>query len=103
MADTGNKPRHGLFSRKDQEIELKITEKFSTDAESSKEKVQEIIPVSFSALFRFVHLDYCYSNRSPSYFNRFSTKLELFLDFVGLVAAFAAGAGNVRLSTLHSV
>ncbi|KAH8104691.1 P-loop containing nucleoside triphosphate hydrolase protein [Cristinia sonorae] len=45
-------------------------------------KSKEITPASFTSLFRF------------------STKFELFIDFIGLIAAFAAGAAQPLMSLL---
>ncbi|KAF8645234.1 hypothetical protein AX16_008061 [Volvariella volvacea WC 439] len=71
-------PRRGFFSRKN------INNEKANDAPKSDEKPAEpdLPPVPLSQLFRF------------------STKYELFLDFIGLIAAAAAGAAQPMMSLL---
>jgi len=74
------KPKRGFFARK----EAKVDEEKNLDvaAEVKDTKEPEVLPVSFTALFRF------------------STKFELFIDAIGLICAAAAGAAQPLMSLL---
>jgi ATP-binding cassette subfamily B (MDR/TAP) protein 1 len=68
-------------------------------------KVEEITPVSFSTLFRcatsLILKSFLSSSDADAYV-RYSTKFELFLDFIGLICAAAAGAAMVCLLLLST-
>ncbi|KAF8335497.1 P-loop containing nucleoside triphosphate hydrolase protein [Cantharellus anzutake] len=72
-----NKDGRGLPAADADHVEVPVDLK---DGEGEKNK--EIEPVSFSALFRF------------------STRLELFLDFIGIVCAVAAGGAQPLMALL---
>lgn len=87
------KAKGGLFSRKNKEeqktsekVQGQVNEKQTSEGtvilDDGRPRVEEIRPVGFASLFRF------------------STRLELFLDFIGLIAAAAAGAAQPLMSLL---
>ena len=88
----------GFFSRKKQSTTLddQTNEKGDTTTEV-KPTVPEVTPIPFTQLFRLVKLLWCFLdsifNTYPS--TRFSTKFELFINALGLVAAAASGAAQV--------
>ncbi|TFK40835.1 P-loop containing nucleoside triphosphate hydrolase protein [Crucibulum laeve] len=74
-------PKRGLFARKKAENPAKDEKNGDSTTEVAPIE-PEIPPVSFTQLFRF------------------STKYELFIDFIGLIAAAAAGAAQPLMSLL---
>jgi hypothetical protein len=75
------------------------SEKSSTDATVETKTEESLPPVSFFSLFRYeiIHLCAIRVHLMCMSFPRFSTKMELFLDAIGVVAAIAAGAAQVRV------
>lgn len=93
-----DKPAKSRFSlRKRQDIGADEKDAIHGDATEVDTPVsKELTPVSFSALFRYIqsfgqYLKYLLMPQS----GRFATRFELFLDFVGLIAAAGAGAAQV--------
>ncbi|KAG6891661.1 hypothetical protein C0992_012710 [Termitomyces sp. T32_za158] len=73
------KPKQGFFARR--KAAKTIDDEKSSDS-PAESKVPDVPPISFTQLFRF------------------STKYELFIDFIGLIAAAAAGAAAPLMSLL---
>lgn len=100
------KPRRGLFSNKSSPDSVKdaddSTEKKSAEhdaVETAPAAKPEVPPVGFTKLFRWVSYSSCASRmlRSTLLLSRFSTKTELFLNFIGLICACGAGAAQASL------
>jgi ATP-binding cassette, subfamily B (MDR/TAP), member 1 len=86
----------GFFSKKKPSttIDDNIDEKGGDITTEVKPTVPEVPPISFSQLFRSVEL-LCASEFNIYSLIRYSTRFELCVDAVGLVAAAAAGAAQV--------
>lgn len=61
-----------------------------------KDVSKDIPPISFTQLFRYVSRVSSYGHVLMSY-SSYSTRFEIFLDFVGLAAACASGSAQVCL------
>lgn len=87
VSQTPGPPKKGWFSKKDKPQDKVVDEKTpdeeTTDVKDEGKPVEEEVPpVSFASMFRF------------------STKFELFIDFIGLICAAAAGAAQPLMSLL---
>jgi ATP-binding cassette, subfamily B (MDR/TAP), member 1 len=90
-----HKPK-GFFSRRKSAVpDDNVDEKGGIITTEVKPVVPELAPVAFSELFRSVALLAAFSGFNAYLSNRYSTKYELFLNAIGLLAAIAAGAAQV--------
>jgi len=94
----GNKATKGGFlsHKKHSPVDENLEEKPAELSADVKPQENEVPPISFFQLFRYVLFDLLHiliDHRVNSY----STKFELFIDFIGLIAAAAAGAAQVSL------
>ncbi|KIL62960.1 hypothetical protein M378DRAFT_80370 [Amanita muscaria Koide BX008] len=81
------KPKRSIFSRRknDADVKKNANGEEKTEAKKDEAKTEPLVPpVSILALFRF------------------STKFEVFLDFIGLICAVAAGAAQPLMTLLFS-
>ena len=100
--------KKGFFSRRHAKKSPPVDDEKPKDAViegAGTTPAKQITPVGIAALFRCVlpprlHSPSLQSISSRSHPLRFSTKAELFMDFIGLIAAAAAGAAQVRSISL---
>jgi hypothetical protein len=89
--DSLEQPKHGELCP-----DVILKERDDNDSEINMAAPSGLTPVSFSAMFRSVVAGFAYFDASSdSLSSRFATRFELFLDFIGLVAAAGAGAAQV--------
>lgn len=60
----------------------------------------QLAPVSFFSLFRYVNYNRNRRNMCLTFSPRFATKLEIFLDLIGVLSAVCAGAAQVIQSVV---
>ena len=93
----------GFFSRKKPSTapDDNINEKGGNITTEVKPTVPEVPPISFLQLFRSVKFLSCFLDSILTYsLIRYSTKFELCIDALGLLAAVGAGAAQVRTDFL---
>lgn len=92
--------KKGFFSRKANKADSNGSDEKSKDTAVDGAPAKQIPPASFSSLFRSVSypafLYPFYVSSSLSLLSRFATKFELTINAIGLVAAAASGASQVR-------
>ena len=93
--------KRGFFARINwnrKNNEKDASEKASTDATVETKTEESLPPISFFSLFKYeiIHLCAVRALLIPTPFPRFSTKMELFLNAIGVLVAIAAGAAQVR-------
>jgi hypothetical protein len=95
------KAKRGLFGRKSAPEPTTYSEKMADqalDVNPESKTTADVQPVSFSSMFRYLHQNYMPIKGLT--FIRFATKFELFLNFIGLIAAAAGGAAQVSILQL---
>ncbi len=95
-------PKGGFFSKfqRGKPASLDLSDEKSSQVTAITPPAEpEIPPVSFTQLFRFVSL--ASSLSIFSHLDSFSTRFELCIDAVAIVAAAAAGAAQVRISSSY--
>jgi len=101
ISDKGEKlSKKGFFFNR--KATRPVVEEKAVDSTENTEELKlakpEVPPISFTQLFRCVvglNSSNCCSNR----LHRYSTKFELFLDALGLLAAVGAGSAQVDSRT----
>lgn len=96
-SDKGEKlTKMGFFFRR--KATRPVVEEKAVDSTENTEEVKpakpEVPPISFTQLFRCV-LGLNPSSCCPNCLHSYSTKFELFLDAIGLLAAVGAGGAQV--------